>query len=155
MAVSPRETMFGMREYCWRGLVCASLLLMAVVCSAAGAPEPRFFRIGTAATGGSFFEIGGVVAGAISGPAGGPACGHGGSCGVPGLGAGGQAAPGSVENLRLINKGQIESGFAQADLGGWAYNGTRIFAEAGPQRQLRTIASLFPEAGHLVVAGER
>src|SRR5436309_2031947 len=74
MAVSPRETMVGRREYCWRGLVCASLLLMAVVCGAASAPEPRFFRIGTAATGGSFFEIGGVVAGAISGPAGGPAC---------------------------------------------------------------------------------
>src|SRR5260370_21965963 len=85
MAVSPRETMVGIREYCWRGLVCASLLLTVVVCGAAAAPEPRFFRIGTAATGGSFFEIGGVVAGAISGPAGGPACGVGGNRGGAGL----------------------------------------------------------------------
>jgi TRAP transporter TAXI family solute receptor len=124
---------------------------IAALAIAATAPEARFFRIGTAATGGSFFEIGGIVAGAISGPTGGPACGHGGSCGVPGLVAVAQATPGSVENLRLINKGQIESGFAQADLVGWAYNGTKIFAETGPQRQLRTIASLFPEAAHLVV----
>ena len=35
-----------------------------------GRSEPRFFRIGTAATGGSFFEIGGMVASAISSPAG-------------------------------------------------------------------------------------
>src|SRR2546426_546947 len=139
MAVSPRETMVGMRKYRWRGLVCASLLLTAVVCGAAANPEPRFFRIGTAATGGSFFEIGGVVAGAISGPAAGPACGYGGSCGVPGLVAVAQATPGSLENLRLINNAQIESGFAQADLAGWAYGGTKVFAEAGPLRQLRAV----------------
>src|SRR5258707_4118484 len=136
MAVSPRETIVGIRKYCWRGLACASLLLMMAVCIAAAAPEARFFRIGTAATGGSFFEIGGVVAAAISGPTGGPACGHGGSCGVPGLVAVAQATPGSVENLRLINKGQIESGFAEADLAGWAYNGTKIFAEAGPPKPI-------------------
>jgi TRAP transporter TAXI family solute receptor len=154
MAVSPRETMVGMRGYCWRGLVCASLLLMAVVCGAAAAPEPRFFRIGTAATGGSFFEIGGIVAGAISGPAGGPACGYGGSCGVPGLVAVAQATPGSLENLRLINNAQIESGFAQADLAGWAYGGTKVFTEAGPLQRLRAIASLFPEGAHLVVRAD-
>src|SRR5258705_2116096 len=67
MAVSPRETIIGIRKYCWRGFACASLLLMMAVCIAALAvaatgPETRFFRIGTAATGGSFFEIGGVVA---------------------------------------------------------------------------------------------
>src|SRR5258708_103464 len=160
MAVSPRETIIGIRKYCWRGFACASLLLMMAVCIAALAvaatgPETRFFRIGTAATGGSFFEIGGIVAGAISGPTGGPACGHGGSCGVPGLVAVAQATPGSVENLRLINKGQIESGFAQADLAGWAYNGTKIFAEAGPQRPFRTIPSLLPDAAHPVVRARR
>ena len=127
---------------------------MAVVCGAAAAPEPRFFRIGTAATGGSFFEIGGIVAGAISGPAGGPACGYGGSCGVPGLVAVAQATPGSLENLRLINNAQIESGFAQADLAGWAYGGTKVFTEAGPLQRLRAIASLFPEGAHLVVRAD-
>jgi uncharacterized protein len=152
--------MIPMRKFPWRGLACASLLLMAAllvtaVCVAATTgPETRFFRIGTAATGGSFFEIGGVVAGAISGPTGGPPCGHGGTCGVPGLVAVAQATPGSIENLRMINSGQIESGFAQADLAGWAYHGSKIFAEAGPQRQLRTVASLFPEATHLVVRAD-
>jgi TRAP transporter TAXI family solute receptor len=152
MAVSPGETITF--PYCWRSLVCASLLFGALTCGAAIAEETRYFRIGTAATGGSFFEIGGVVASAISSPTGAPDCGHGGNCGVRGLVAVAQATPGSVENLRLINDGQIESGFAQADLAGWAYKGIADFAASGPMPRLRAIASLFPEAAHLVVRAD-
>jgi uncharacterized protein len=118
------------------------------------AQEPKFFRIGTAATGGSFFEIGGLVASAISGPAVGPPCGRGGSCGVRGLVAVAQATAGSIENLRMVGSGQLESGFAQADLAGWAYNGLNVFAQGVPLRRLRAIASLFPEAAHLVVRAD-
>ena len=152
MAVSPGET--RVLRYCWRSLVCASLLFTALLYVAALAQEPRFFRIGTAATGGSFFEVGGLVASAISGPAAGPPCDRGGSCGVRGLVAVAQATPGSVENLRLIHSGQLESGLAQADLAGWAYNGSNVFADAGKLHRLRAIASLFPEAAHLVVRAD-
>ena len=151
MIVSPRET--RVVGHFWRGLVCASLFFATSLGAVAVAQEPRFFRIGTAATGGSFFEVGGLVASAISSPADGPACGRGGSCGVRGLVAVAQATPGSIENLRQVNSGQLESGFAQADLAGWAYSGVKLFAE-GPLRQLRAIASLFPEAAHLVVLAE-
>ena len=120
----------------------------------AWADESRYFRIGTAATGGSFFEIGGVIASAISRPADGPACDHGGSCGVPGLVAIAQATPGSIENLKAINNGQLESGFAQADIAGWAYKGTKVFSDTGPLTQLRAIASLFPETVHLAVRAD-
>jgi TRAP transporter TAXI family solute receptor len=151
--------MIQMRKCGWRGVARVSVAFMvalyiATACLAANGSEPRFFRIGTAATGGSFFKIGAVVASAISSPQGGPPCGHGGSCGVLGLVAIAQATPGSIENLRMINNDQIESGFAQADLAAWAYYGTKMFAEAGPQRRLRAIASLFPEAAHLVVRAD-
>ena len=152
MAVSPRETRVVWHS--WRGLVCASLVFAILLCAAALAQEPRFFRIGTAATGGSFFEIGGLVAGAISSPTDGPPCDRGGSCGVRGLVAVAQATPGSIENLRLVNSGQLESGFAQADLAGWAYNGSNLFAEKGRLRRLRAIGSLFPEAAHVVVRAD-
>jgi TRAP transporter TAXI family solute receptor len=113
--------------------------------------ETRFFRIGTASTGGSFFEIGGLVASAISSPVEGSACGTGGGCGVPGLVAVAQATQGSMENLRLVNGKQLESGFAQADLAAMAYGGTGAFADEGPMPHLRVIASLFPETLHIVV----
>src|SRR2546421_10729268 len=95
MAVSPRETNVGVRKYCWRGLACASLLLTMAVCIAAATPEARFFRIGTAATGGSFFEIGGVGAAPLSGPPGWPGWGHRGARPAPRRGwrgAGGRRA---------------------------------------------------------------
>ena len=152
MTVSPGET--RVFPTCWRSLVCAGLLFAAPICDAVLAQETRYFRIGTAATGGSFFEIGGVVAGAISSPTDAPSCAHGGSCGVPGLVAIAQATPGSIENLKLINDGQIESGFAQADLADWAYKGIDDFAGSGPLPRLRAIASLFPEAAHLVVRAD-
>jgi uncharacterized protein len=136
---------------CWRGLACASLLFIAPAWSASAETETRFFRIGTAATGGSFFEIGAVVAGAISSPVEGATCAVVGDCGVPGLVAVAQATQGSVENARFVNAGQIESGFVQADLAAMAYAGSGDFTDEGPMHRLRAIASLFPEALQIVV----
>ncbi len=151
----------------WRGLFFIGLFIAGALAGAAlagaalaqpraaeGVAEPVFFRIGTAATGGSFFEIGGILASAVSGPTEGPPCGRGGTCGVPGLVAVAQATPGSIGNLRLINRGDIESGLAQADLAGWAYDGVKLFAEGGPLPELRAIASLFPAVAHLIVRAE-
>jgi TRAP transporter TAXI family solute receptor len=118
------------------------------------AQDARFFRIGAAATAGSFFEIGGVLASAISKPADSLPCEQGGSCGVPGLVAVAQATQGSVENLRLVASDQIESGIAQSDVVSWAFAGTGVFADGGPIEKLRAIASLFPESLHLVVRAD-
>jgi TRAP transporter TAXI family solute receptor len=51
----------------------------------------------------------------------------------------------------MITTGQIESGIAQSDIASWASAGTGIFAADGPMRNLRAIASLFPESVQLVV----
>jgi uncharacterized protein len=151
MDVSPDKTRRWALNHCWRGFACASLLFLVPLSGAGAQTEPRFFRIGTASTGGSFFQIGGVVAGAISGPVEGAACGPGGGCGVPGLVAVAQATQGSMENIRLINNKQLESGFAQADLASMAYGGTGAFADQAPMPRLRVISSLFKEALHVVV----
>ena len=54
----------------------------------------------------------------------------------------------------MIDRGDIESGFAQADLAGWAYDGVKLFADGGPLRELRAIGSLFPAMAHLVVRAD-
>ena len=83
------------------------LFSVPVELASLGAQEAQFFRIGAAATSGTFFEIGGVVASAISKPAGSPPCERGKNCGVPGLIAVALATQGSVENLRMIAADQI------------------------------------------------
>jgi uncharacterized protein len=140
----------------WCGPGMAAFLFWGLVWGLASpsAQETQFFRIGAAATSGTFFEIGGVIASAISKPAGSPPCERGGNCGVPGLIAVTQATQGSVENLRMVAAGQIESGIAQSDVVSWAYAGTGIFAADGPLKDLRTIASLFPENVQLVARGD-
>jgi uncharacterized protein len=140
----------------WSGPGAAAIFVLGFVSGLASlsAQETQFFRIGAAATSGTFFEIGGVIASAISKPAGSPPCDHGGSCGVPGLVAVTQATQGSVENIRMITAGRIESGIAQSDVVSWAYAGTGIFAADGPMKRLRAIASLFPENVQLVVHGD-
>src|SRR6516164_2101047 len=142
------------------GLHCRSPLRVVVIVLLVwrtipgSAEEANFFRIGAAATAGSFFEIGGVLASAISKPADSPPCEEGGSCGVPGLIAVAQATEGSVQNLRMVASDQIESGIAQSDVVSWAFAGTGVFAETGPLTKLRTIASLFPENLHVVVRAD-
>lgn len=128
------------------------------VCAAGMLPPPAaaqddivYFRIGTGSTGGTYFPIGGVIANAISNPPGSRPCDLGGSCGVPGLIAIVQSTQGSIQNVKDMAAGRIESGFVQADIAYWAYSGQRMFQNGGPIRSLRVIASLYPEALHIVV----
>jgi TRAP transporter TAXI family solute receptor len=129
------------------GLLIAALSLFGA--APTKAQETRFFRIGTAAASGTYFPIGGMIANAISNPPGARDCDRGGSCGVPGLIAVAQATQGSVDNIQAIVQGRLESGLSQADVAYWAYTGTGTYDK--PIRNLRAIASLFPELMHIVV----
>lgn len=141
---------------------------------AATLDELQFFRIGTAATTGTYFQIGGVLASALSRAPGTRDCEHGGSCGVAGLVAVAQATQGSVQNVMAVSGGQLEAALAQSDITYWAYVGaspaqhrcgngkeeasirnTGIGALKGkPLKNLRAIASLYPEDVHIVVPAE-
>lgn len=118
------------------------------------AAAETYFRIGTGGTSGTYFPIGGLIANAISNPPGSRACNAGGSCGVPGLVAVAQSSAGSIDNIRAIAEGRIESGFSQADIAFWAYSGMLMFAEQGPVANLRAIANLYRESVQLVARAD-
>lgn len=144
-AVLARSALAAMRS------AVAIALATLLGASAAQAQEAGFFRIGTAGTAGTYFAVGGVIASAISSPAGLPNCQRGGNCGVRGLIAVAQATQGSVENVELIGKNQLESALVQADIASWAFTGSGIFKNHAPITNLRAIGALFPESVHLVV----
>jgi uncharacterized protein len=155
-------------------LVAVAALAAALAGRVAAGDEVRFFRIGTASTTGTYFQIGGVIASAISKPPGTRDCEHGGSCGVPGLVAVAVATEGSIENVIAVGSGQIESGLAQSDVARWAFEGDapsgtprcrtsqgaavarnaglQLLKSKGAMTSLRVIASLFPETVQIVVA---
>jgi len=114
----------------------------------------RYFRIGTAATSGTYFPIGSEIASAISNPPGSRDCAKGGSCGVPGVIAVAQASQGSVENAEQVFKGQLESALCQADVANWAYTGTNQFEKQGAMNTLRALANLYSETVHVIVRAD-
>lgn len=150
------EAMSSRRSTKWApikafSLIAVALGLLAVGSLGARAQEIRFFRIGTGSISGVYFPVGGLIANAISNPPGSRACAAGGSCGVPGLIAVAQATLGSIANVRALGTGKLESALVQADVAHFAQTGTGDFAGEPPIKDLRAIASLYPEIVHIVV----
>jgi len=112
--------------------------------------EPLYHRLGTGSSGGVYFPIGALIAGAISNPPGARPCEKGGSCGVPGLIAAAQTTEGSVDNLKQIRNGTLESGLIQADIALEAYQGEAAFKDLWVPG-LRALAALHPEALQVLV----
>lgn len=137
----------------------ALALGFTLVAAAGGAPgaavaqesDLTFFRIATGGVNGTYYPIGAIIGNAISNPVGSRPCGQGGSCGVPNLIAAAVSSHGSVANVEAIQAGEIESGFAQADVVHDAYYGTRTFSGRPPMDKLRVIANLYAERMQVVV----
>lgn len=121
--------------------------------SRAGAAQEsvKYLRIGTGATGGSYYPVGTLLANVISNPPGSRPCDRGGSCGVPGLIASAVATQGSVQNVEEMAAGRLDSALVQADIAFWAHRGSGIYQGKPPVENLRAIAALFPEILHIVV----
>ncbi len=132
-----------------------AIILAAVVWAAPElslqAQETRFFRIGTGATGSTYFPIGGVIASAVSNPPGSRGCEEGGSCGVAGLIAVAQTTAGALANVEAVASGALESGLTQSDVAHAAFNGEGMFEKKGALGNLRAIANLYQESLHVVV----
>jgi TRAP transporter TAXI family solute receptor len=60
---------------------------------------------------------------------------------------------GSVANAFLVDRGEARFGLVQSDVAAAAVGGEGLFAISGQLRQLRAVASLFPEPVHIVVRG--
>lgn len=111
----------------------------------------KLMRLGSGAIGGNYFVLGELVGGIISHPPGSLPCGKGGTCGLPNLQSQNITTSGSLANLSKLQNNTIQSGFIQSDIAYWAYTGTGLFANKDKQPDLRAIASLYPEAMHIVV----
>lgn len=111
--------------------------------------QAHLMGIGSGAVGGNYYVLGELVGGVVSHPIGSLPCGQGGTCGVPNLQVQNITSAGSMANLNALKDGKIATGFVQSDIAYWAYTGSGTFEKKMPD--LRAIASLYPEAVHIVV----
>jgi TRAP transporter TAXI family solute receptor len=110
------------------------------------------FQIATGPSGGTLFTIGQAIAGVISHPTGMGRCDISTVCAPSGVILTARTARGSFDNLRAVNDGLVDSALVQSDMVDAAVHGTGDFRRAGPQKNIRVIAALFPEEIHLVAS---
>jgi TRAP transporter TAXI family solute receptor len=61
---------------------------------------------------------------------------------------------GSVVNATMVDSGRARFALVQSDVAQAAVRGEGLFAATGPMRQLRAVASLFPEPLHVLVRAD-
>jgi TRAP transporter TAXI family solute receptor len=113
-------------------------------------PARISFQIATGSTEGVYFPVGQAMAGLISHPLGVGRCDTATVCGPAGVILSARTSEGGADNLRSVNSGAVDSGFAEGDLIATAVSGSGAIRR--PATHLRVIAALFPEEAHLVVA---
>jgi TRAP transporter TAXI family solute receptor len=133
-------------------LVVGALLTGGNLGMADSGPTRVSFQIATGSTEGVYFPVGQAMAGLISHPLGVGRCDTATVCGPAGLILSARTSEGTTDNLRSVDQGLVDSGFADGDAIAAAVKGTGAFRR--PVRHLRVIAALFPEEAHLVVTAK-
>lgn len=115
------------------------IFTIAIVFTGCG-KKKQFFTITTGGTGGTYYPVGGAIAQTLTDK-------------LDYLTATAQAGNASVANCNLISEHETESALVQNNVAFWAYNGQGTF-EGQPIKNLRGIASLYPEAIQIVALKE-
>ncbi|HOJ52565.1 MAG TPA: TAXI family TRAP transporter solute-binding subunit [Syntrophales bacterium] len=119
----------------WVGITVFFFLLAFTVAISAATTR---LAIGTASTGGTWYPLGGAIASVISKY-------------VKGTEATAYPSGASVENIRLLRKGQTDLVMLMPDSAYWAYTGTEQFAKDKPYQSIRAILAMYPIYDQIVV----
>ncbi len=122
-------------------------LLVLVLAACGGAEETNnsgesggareFLTIATGGTGGTYYPLGGAIANIIN-------------TNIDNVRSNVESTGGSVANIRLISDKEAQLAFVSADSAYYAYTGTEFFEDEESHKDLRAIASLYPEVIQVV-----
>ncbi|MBB5020919.1 TAXI family TRAP transporter solute-binding subunit [Desulfurispira natronophila] len=111
------------------------LVLASFSTASAQRSAQQFVTIGTGGVTGVYYPVGGAICRLVNANR----AEHGVRCTVESTG-------GSIFNLNSIRSGDLDIGIVQSDWQYHAYHGTSRFEDAGPNRNLRALFSIHPEA---------
>jgi uncharacterized protein len=131
-ALLPRGVRAAVAAFCLAALlIAAGWALVAPATSV----EPTLVSIGTGGKTGVYYLAGGTICGLVNDRR-----------WEQGIRCLTESSNGSIDNLRDVRSGARTFGIVQSDWQYHAVNGTGVFEAAGPDRELRSVFSLFPEA---------
>ena len=117
-------------------LAAAAAIFFGSLCQA---DAKSYMSIATGGTAGTYYAVGGGIAKVISK--------------ASDIQVTAETGNGSVANVNLLSKKEIEGGFVQSDIAYWAYNGMMMFKDK-PVKNLRVVAALYPEHVQVLLAKE-
>ncbi|KEJ93474.1 TAXI family TRAP transporter solute-binding subunit [Synergistes jonesii] len=120
-----------------KGIIVTTVALIAALSIATASQAATYLSIATGGTSGTYYAVGGALASAVT---------KGGK-----IQCTAETGNASVANANLIATKGIEIAFVQNDITHWAYNGELMF-QGKPLKNIRTVASLYPENVQVVVA---
>lgn len=122
--------------------VTLSIALMVSLVGGMSLAQSKFVVIGTGSTGGTFYPAGTILANAFN-------------TYLKDLGYkwSAQASGGSIENLSMLSKKEVQMGIAGSAPASWAYNGQEMFKDK-PIKNIRAITTLWPEMTQVIYRKE-
>ncbi|MBW2306904.1 MAG: TAXI family TRAP transporter solute-binding subunit [Deltaproteobacteria bacterium] len=122
-----------------RSLLVTIVVILALTLAMSGPAmaKTRFFGIATGGTGGVYYPLGGACAQCLTNK-------------IPDMVVTAQSGNASVANTNLIARGEVESGLAQNNVALAAYVGDKKAWKTPRVKNLRGIASMYPETIHIV-----
>src|ERR1700752_2183919 len=118
--------------------VTAGVALLPVLGVPHARAATRYIVIATGGTGGVFYPYGGGLAQLLSKK-------------LPDTQATAEVTGGSVDNVKLLAKGDAEIGFSTVDSAYDGFKGEEVYKDVGPQK-IATLASLYPSVLHVVAS---
>jgi TRAP transporter TAXI family solute receptor len=122
-----------------KGLTYLVAVLLVLGVAAGAAAENVNLILATGGTAGTYYPFGGAMAKIWNSK-------------IPGMNATAQTTGASGENIRLINKKEVELALVQSDTLDQAWNATEAFKE--PLKAMNAIAVLYPEIIQVVVGAD-
>lgn len=117
----------------WWGVMPIIGIVVLILTTSSGADNLRLFRIGTGGQTGVYYPIGKLIAQGIT------------NSNIQSYISVAQNSGGSIDNVRRLTAGDIEAGLVQADVAAWAFHAEHVFKGKDKVRNVRAIASLYPE----------
>jgi len=116
-------------------VICLAIIGVA---SMAAAGELKYI-LATGGTAGTYYPFGGAMAKIWNSK-------------IPGMNVTAQATGASIENIRLLNKDEVELALVQSDNIDWAWNAKEAFKEK--ITKMGVVAVLYPEIVHIIVRAD-
>ena len=130
-----------MRRSLLAGLIAGTAAALAPTYGSAQAPAEQNYLLATASTGGTYYPVGVAIATLVKVKL----------QASDGINMSAISSAGSGENIKLMRDNESQFSILQGLYGAYGWQGTGPIQADGPQKNLRSIAQLWPNVEHFVM----